>query len=245
MCTARTQSRNSHGMVLIELVERGGETKPRLSRPEVGIFGSRLSREVFSKGLIPVLVEENRSASWLTSKYNKMEGNQVGQERRTHSSVAAAVLVHPLPAMDINTSQKSKSQSKRSNRCDLFGFQHLADLFPLSVCYNMYECYSLHLNSKWRENSTLPKANFSSAPSHVPTFVGFVCSLHFFLNESTYHFRPTPMLMRRLGVECFLSEILPSWNQFGHVTIIKMYFKKILMAKGQHYIQNLLIHPGR
>lgn len=88
-------------MVLIELVERGGETKPRLSRPEVGIFGSRLSREVFSKGLIPVLVEENRSASWLTSKYNKMEGNQVGQERRTHSSVAAAVLVHPLPAMDI------------------------------------------------------------------------------------------------------------------------------------------------
>lgn len=50
-------------MVLIELVERGGETKPRLSRPEVGIFGSRLSREVFSKGLMPVLVEENRSAS--------------------------------------------------------------------------------------------------------------------------------------------------------------------------------------
>lgn len=31
----------------------------------------------------------------------------------------------------------------------------------------------------------------------------------------------------------------------GHVAIIKMYIKKILMAKGQHYIQNLLIHPGR
>lgn len=31
----------------------------------------------------------------------------------------------------------------------------------------------------------------------------------------------------------------------GHMAIIKMYFKKILMAKGRHYIQNLLIHPGR
>lgn len=70
----------------------------------------------------------------------------MGQERRTHSSVAAAAaLVHPLPAMDINTSQKSKSQSKRL-RCDLFGFQCLADLFELSVSYNMYKCYSLHLN---------------------------------------------------------------------------------------------------
>lgn len=70
----------------------------------------------------------------------------MGQERRTHSSVAAAALVHPLPAMDINTSQKSKSQSKRINRCDLLGFQHLADLFELPVSYNMYKCYSLHLN---------------------------------------------------------------------------------------------------
>lgn len=77
---------------------------------------------------------------------NIMEGNQVGQERRTYSSVAAAALVHPLPAMDINTSQKSKSQSKRINRCDLFGFQYLADLFELSVSYNMYKCYSLELN---------------------------------------------------------------------------------------------------
>lgn len=75
-----------------------------------------------------------------------MEGNQVGQEKRTHSSVAAATLVHPLPAMDINTSQKSTSQSKRINRCDLFGFQCLADLFELPVSYNMYKCYSLHLN---------------------------------------------------------------------------------------------------
>lgn len=81
-----------------------------------------------------------------------MEGNQVGQERRTHSTVAAAVLVHPLPAMDLNTSQKSKSQSKRINRCDLFGFQCLADLFELPVSYNMYKCYSLHLNQS-KENT--------------------------------------------------------------------------------------------
>jgi len=65
-------------------------------------------------------------------KHNTVGGNRVGQERRTHSSVAAAVLVRPLPAMDINTSQKSQSQSKRLNRCDLFGFQCLADLFELS-----------------------------------------------------------------------------------------------------------------
>lgn len=66
----------------------------------------------------------------------------MGQERRTHSTVAAAVLVHPLPAMDINTSQKSKSQSKRINRCDLFGFQCLADLFELCpiTCTNDTAC---------------------------------------------------------------------------------------------------------
>lgn len=151
----------------------------------------------------------------------------MGQERRTHSLVAAAVLVHPLPAMDINTSQKSKSQSKRINRCDLFGFQCLADLFELSVCYNMYKCYSLHLNSEWRENWMLPKTNFSSA-LYVPHVGVFFLLLSFFfsLNKNTYRFMFTQKLMRCLGVKRFLSEILPSWNQLVTWQLLKCILRK-------------------
>lgn len=205
-------------------------TERRVPRPEGRCSGPRFPREVFSKGLMPVSSQENRSAQWLTSKYNTMEGNQVGQERRTHSSVAAAVLVHPLPATDINTSQKSKSQSERINRCDLFGFQRLADLSELSGSYNMYKRYSLHLNSQRRENSMLPKTNFSSALSYVPHDGFFFCNILFcccfFVNKSTYHFTPTQKVTRCLGVERFLSETLPSWNQLVTWQLLKCILRK-------------------
>lgn len=67
----------------------------------------------------------------------------MGQERRTHSSVAAAALVHPLPAMDINTSQKSKSQSKRLRDVTFLDFNVwqicLSYLCPIT-CTNATAC---------------------------------------------------------------------------------------------------------
>lgn len=149
-----------------------------------------------------------------------MEGNQVGQERRTHSTVAAAVLVHPLPAMDINTSQKSKSQSKRINRCDLFGFQCLADLFELSVSYNMYKWYSLHLNQS-KENTECSWC----APMLI--WWGFYSSIVFFFPWKKAHI--TSCLLKSwwdvLGVKRF-SQTLPSWNQLVTWQLLKCILRK-------------------
>lgn len=133
----------------------------------------------------------------------------MGQERRTHSSVAAAVSVRPLPAMDINTSQKSKSQSKRSNRCDLLGFQRLADLFQLcaTTCTNATACILIPNEEKTQHH---PKQMSALLFLMCPRLLVLFAVSFFLFNESTHHLRPTPKLMRRLGVECFLSEILPS-----------------------------------
>lgn len=104
---------------------------------------------------------------WLTRKYNIMLGSWVGEGRRTHSLVPAANLVHPLPAMDITPDKNSKSQSKRINRCDLIGFQCLADGFEPSLCCNMYKHRSLHLIVEWRENQFLPQTTCTSAVHYV------------------------------------------------------------------------------
>lgn len=62
-------------------------------------------------------------------------------------------------------------------------------------------------------------------------FLFFHC-LFFPLKKSTYHFMPAQKLMRCLGSQAFLSNSA-FLKSVGHMTVIKMYFKKILMAKGQ------------
>lgn len=127
--------------------------------------------------------------------------------------------------MDMNTSQKSKSQSKRINRCDLAWFQCLADLFELCpiTCKNATAYILIRVKRK-RNAFDVPHVDWVG-------FLFFHC-LFSPLNKSTCHFMSAQKLMISWSQAFSLSNSA-FLKSVGHMTVIKMYFKKILMAKGQ------------
>lgn len=63
-------------------------------------------------------------------------------------------------------------------------------------------------------------------------FLFFHCLFFSPLNKSTYHFMPAQKLMISWS-QAFSLSSSAFLKSVGHMTVIKMYFKKILMAKGQ------------